>query len=81
MDGYVIGVYPNLRFCPALAERIVVVSGGRCRIRTCDFHRVNLATVNAINNLQRTDRSCKSLKRQTAHNNASLIVHELCMKE
>ena len=59
-------------------NRIALVSA--CRIRTCDFHRVNLATANTINNLHGAARNYKSLKRQIEHNKVSLIVHEVCLR-
>jgi len=55
--------------------------GGRCRIRTCDFHSVNLASANVINDLHGNAGNHKSLKKQTEHNKVDLIVQALCMRD
>ena len=50
--------------------------GGRYRIRTYDFHRVNLHIFNLFNSLHDTGRNTKSLEIQVRPNRALLTVHE-----
>ena len=51
-------------------------NGGRYRIRTYDFHRVNLHIFNLFNSLHDTGRNTKSLEIQVRPNRALLTVHE-----
>ena len=48
--------------------------GGRYRIRTYDFHRVNQGRTSTFNTLHGMGRNQKPLKTQLAHNKASPFV-------
>ena len=55
-------------------------NGGRYRIRTCDFHRVNELATCIYNNFHGAGRKAKSLEMLLRRVKTSRTVHELCMR-